>query len=142
MEVATEQNQASSLSLDEGFVYWANTFLDGSIVRCPLLGCPGPPTVLVAHQRRPMVPIADGKNLFWMNIVDEANHLGPRAAVMRCPIEACASATETMAVQAFSTDGMSMAMDRSDVYWVAQGTEELPMMGGYYPHATIYRRAK
>jgi len=139
--LAKEQNQASSLAIDEGFVYWANSYLVGTISRCPLSGCSDAPTVLIADQNRPRALVVDGTSIFWMSLV---GNLGPHmtwATVMRCPVNGCSSATETWAVQTFAPTGMAMTADQNHVYWVAQGKEE-PMSTGFYPQATIYRRAK
>jgi hypothetical protein len=136
-----EQNQASSLALDAEFFYWANSHYAGTISRCPLSGCVGAPTMIATGQTRPKAVVTDGRSIFWMNVTGDATAGETRAAVMRCPIEACASALETLAVQTFAQDGLSMVIDGSDIYWVAQGFEE-GIRSEFFPHATIYRHSK
>jgi hypothetical protein len=135
-----EQNQAFSLALDSDFFYWTNFYSVGTISRCPLSGCADAPTMLIADQARPSALITDGTSIFWMNVTGELG-AQQRAAVMRCPVGSCASALETLAVQTFAAGGWSMAVDQSDVYWVAQGEDE-PTGSFFFPHATIYRHAK
>ncbi|HMI83032.1 MAG TPA: hypothetical protein VK550_03005 [Polyangiaceae bacterium] len=139
--LVTDQNQASSLALDDTFFYWANSYSVGTISRCPLSGCLGAPTVLVADQNRPSALVTDGASIFWTSVTDESSHFQTLAAVKRCRVDSCASATDTLAVQMFAWMGMSMALDASDVYWLAQGAEERAG-NGFYPHASIYRHAK
>jgi len=135
-----EQNQASSLALDSDFFYWANDYSVGAISRCPLSGCAGAPAMLIAGQAHPSALVTDGKSIFWMNWTGEPTGVQGRAAVLRCPVGACASALETLAIQTFASGGLSMAVDQSDVYWVAQGEDATNY--GVFPHATIYRHAK
>lgn len=139
--LVTGQNQASWLALDAEFVYWTNSFSAGTISRCPLSGCVGAPTVIVAGQTNPTMLVTDGKSAFWMNVTGDKLAGETTATVMRCPIDACASALETLAVQTFAGDGLSMALDRTDVYWVAQGFEE-SFRSATFPRATIYRHPK
>jgi hypothetical protein len=64
-----------------------------------------------------------------------------RGAVRHCIIGQCAASLQTWATQTFAYDGMSMALDDSDLYWVAQGAED-PPNSRFYPQATIYRHPK
>jgi hypothetical protein len=141
--LATGQNQPYALSIDSEFVYWATSVAAGSILRCPLSGCPADPTVVVARQNFPRALAVDGKSVFWMTLVGDltAGYPVQRAEVKRCPIDSCESALETLAVQTFAAYWMSMAVDTSDLYWVAQADPE-PINSFRFPHATIYRYAK
>ena len=111
--IASDQNQAIALAVDAEFVYWANSYSVGTIQRCPLAGCTAPPEVLVTKQNSPHELAVDGKWLNWIRLVDDIDVNGTRAAVMRCALADCASSTETLAVQLFSLEGMSMAADNS-----------------------------
>jgi len=133
------QNQAAMLALDSDFFHWANSYSVGTISRCPLSGCAGAAPMLIADQAHAGTLVTDGKSIFWTNITGASTGDQGRAAVLRCPVETCASATQTLAVQTFASDGLSMAIDQSDVYWVAQGDRDPK---GSFPHATIYRHAK
>jgi hypothetical protein len=97
--------------------------------------------VLIADQNRPRALVVDGTSIFWMSLVNNLEPYLTRAAVLRCPVNGCSSAMETWAVQTFAPTGMAITADPSHVYWVAQGRDE-PMNTGFYPQATIYRRAK
>ena len=139
--LAARQNQAATLAVDSEFVYWGNTFSVGNIVRCPLTGCAAEPTVLVTNQNLPRALAVDGKWMFWMTVMGPIQGFENRAAVMRCPIGGREAATETLAVQIFSPEGMSTAVDTSHLYWVAQGPVDSRAYG-IYPQATIYRHMK
>jgi hypothetical protein len=138
--LAKAQNQAIALSVDSDFVYWATSYSLGGIFRCPLSGCTTEPQVIAANQQWIGALAVDEKSIFWIGRFDNLQTGEPRAAVMRCPIDGCDSAMETLAVQIFSEHGMSMATDRTDLYWVAQGLTE-PRFMGPFAHATIYRHA-
>jgi hypothetical protein len=136
--LAMAQNQATALNVDAEFAYWPNSYSVGSILRCPLSGCPGGPEVMVANQPWISALAEDGKSIFWISRVDPSTPTVLQATVMRCPIDGCASAVETLAVQSFHFQGMFMAVDGSYIYWVAQGLPE-PMYSSTFLHATIYR---
>jgi len=137
------QNQATALSVDAEFVYWANSYSLGSILRCPLSGCTTGPEVLVANQPWIQALAKDGKSIFWISNVGEGTGTQKEAAVMRCPIDGCASSSETLAVQTFSAlnaaQGTPMASDGTDLYWVTKGRPDGMLR---FPHATIYRYTK
>jgi hypothetical protein len=139
--LAAGQNHAATLAVDSDFAYWGNSFSVGSLARCPLTGCTADPTVLIANQNLPRALVVDGKSIFWMTVIGTFQIDEMRAAVMRCPVDGCEAAAETLAVQLFSEQGMSMAVDVSHVYWVAQGLVD-PVGDGFFPHATIYRHMK
>jgi hypothetical protein len=140
LTLAKGQNQALALSVDSEFVYWANSLSAGSILRCPLSGCTGEPSVMVTRQNWPRSIAVDGKSLFW-STVNGAFVMGSLgASIMRCPIDGCESATETLAEQVFNSWGISMVVDETNLYWVAQGNPE--PASDVYPHASIYRYMK
>jgi hypothetical protein len=139
--LAMAQNQATALSVDSEFVYWANTYSVGGILRCKLSGCPSGPEVMVANQPWVGTVVANGLWIFWITSLDapiEGAQRVQQAWVKRCPVDGCASAVETLAVQTFDPRGMSMVADGSDLYWVAQGLSDPPSYATF-PHATIYR---
>jgi hypothetical protein len=139
--LAIEQNQAASIALDAKFVYWANAYSVGTIARCPLAGCVGAPETLATDQSDPNELLTDGRSLYWMTDVSAQNIEPILGTVVHCTIDDCKSTLETWAVQTFAYDGMSMALDESDLYWVAQGAEE-GSGTRFYPQATIYRHPK
>jgi hypothetical protein len=139
--LVAEQNQASSLAIDSGFFYWANSYSVGSISRCPLSGCVDGSSVLIADQTRPSALVADGSSIFWIAALEGYAQNQTRGAVQRCAVDACGTSLQTLALQIFAPGGMSTAVDPSDVYWVAQGPTE-PSGIGFYPRATIYRHRK
>jgi hypothetical protein len=84
--------------------------------------------------------VTDGKSIFWTAVVDVPTPDTVRAAVMRCPIDDCAAQTETLAVHTVPSTGTTMAVDATDVYWLApQGVFS---DGGYFVRSTIYRHPK
>ena len=139
--LVTEQNQPSALALDSDFFYWSNSYSVGTISRCPLTGCAGAPTVIVVDQDRPSPIVTDGKSIFWTKVADAPSPNVMRVAVMRCPIDGCASGMETLATQTLPQMGMSMAIDDSDVYWVVPRYRPGDG-GGRQAISTIYRHPK
>jgi hypothetical protein len=138
--VVTEQNQAAWLALDSTSFYWANSYLLGTISRCPLSGCVDAPAVIVGDQNRPSPIVTDGKSIFWMAVVDVTEPTSVRAAVMRCPVDGCASQMDTLAVHTVPNTGASMAIDESDVYWLVR--RSVSSERGWTVQSTIYRHPK
>jgi hypothetical protein len=135
--LAMDQNLAMALNVDTEFVYWTNADFGGSIVRCSVSGCPTGPETMVVGQPSIRALAQDGKSIDWITPV-EMTAVAQRAAVKRCPIDGCASAVETLAVQIFYPGTLSMAVDGSDLYWPAQGLPDAPL-SYIFPRATIYR---
>ena len=135
-----EQNQGSWLALDSSFFYWANSYLLGTISRCPLSGCADAPTLIIGDQNHPGPLLTDGKSIFWTAVVDVPYPKSELGAVVQCPIDGCASQVDTFAVQTFPEGGPLMAVDQSDVYWLGQGS--VPSEGGLSSQSTIYRHSK
>ena len=139
--LAMAQNRATALGVDSEFVYWANAYSVGGIFRCKLSGCPSGPEVMVANQPWIRALAQDGRWIFWITPFGGGRDFDEHqvAAVKRCPIDGCASAVETLALQTFDPGGMSMAVDGTDLYWVAQGLSVPSAYTCRFPHATIYR---
>jgi hypothetical protein len=131
-----------ALTVDDAFVYWTSSVSNGAIFRCPLAGCDRGPAMLITQQSFPTELVTDGNIMVWINVLERVSAYRVRGEVVRCRIEACAATLKTWSVQDFSTDGMSLAMDETDVYWVAQGREPLAMGTGFFPDAAIYRHSK
>jgi hypothetical protein len=109
------QNQASALAVHAGSFYWSNAYAVGDISRCPSSGCAGSPTTLVAEQARPSALATDGRTLAWINVLGNSSSEQMRGSVARCLVENCVATVETFAVQAFASDGLSLAVDANDV---------------------------
>jgi hypothetical protein len=130
-----------SLAVDAGFIYWAPSQTVGPIVRCPISGCAASPAVVLSDQSRTTALAADGTWLVWIGASDGADAYTSLGRVTRCRIDDCAATIEVLAVQTFSADGMSIALDPTDIYWVAQGRQDARLKD-YFPETTIYRHAK
>jgi hypothetical protein len=145
LTLAAAQNQALALNVDSEFVYWATSISLGNILRSPLSGSSGEPTVLVANQNLPGAVAVDGKSLFWMNVVTPVGMDQPwtRAGVTRCPLAGCDGAgMETLAIQAHDAPySWSMAVDETHLYWVALAMPE-PGNAAFRTHSVIYRYVK
>jgi hypothetical protein len=132
-----------ALAIDDKFVYWTAERADGAIFRCPLSGCEGAPTLLIADQQKPMALVTDGKTMTWVNVFEWGFGRGPdqaRGSVLHCDVEACAATLETWSTQTFTSTGISLAADGTDVYWIAIRPDDLdptdPLL-----RRTIYRHA-
>lgn len=139
--LVAEQNQAAALAIDSDFFYWANAYSVGTISRCPLTGCVEAPTQVIGKQNRPRDLVTDGKTIFWTKVDDQPSASQMRLAVMRCPLDDCASGVESLAMQTLPEVGVAMAVDDRDVYWVAP--RYLAREGaGLRELSTIYRHPK
>ena len=108
-ELATKQNQPTSIITNGKDLFWAAT---GSIAQCATGGCNDAPTFLATGQTQPIRDIAfDDERVYW---VDQGG--GP-GAVMSCDIAGCGQSPTVVATQ----DGFpaGVAVDQSNVYWTA-----------------------
>jgi hypothetical protein len=112
-------------------------------LRAALAACQGNISDVVAGEGRPTKLATDGTSLYWMtvDVIDSSETHHAQGRVWTCVIASCAATRQVLAVQRFARDGMSMALDATHVYWVAQGQQE-GLNGRFYPRATIYRHAK
>ena len=98
--IATRQNQAASLVVQDGFVYWATSYTLGGLARCPAAGCGGSePEVLAERQYFPQFVSLDGHTLFWMNGPGGQNmamSLDRPVQLLTCRLPDCATSTEVL----------------------------------------------
>jgi hypothetical protein len=137
-----EDQARGALAIDDKFIYWTADRAGGAIFRCPLSGCEGAPTLLIADQQRPTALVTDGRTMTWVNVVGPGRGSDiVRGSVLHCDVEACAATLQTWSTQTFMYDGISLAADGSDVYWIAIRSDELVPSGAFF-RGTIYRHAK
>ncbi len=112
----------SSVAVQNGIVYWANT---GSILSCPATGCVGAPTVLVAVSREAQVGglSLDDNNLYF------AVEIGGQE-IETCPLTGCPNGPTVLA--SIPTNGAGTteqtAVDATHVYFVVNyGTQILAL---------------
>ena len=147
--IATGQNQTSSLSVREPYVYFTNSDSVGSVLRCPVTGCSSSgPTVVASRLSFPTSVVADDTKAYWVNLGDEALTAG--GSFVACAAAGCGTQATTLATaQTFWNDGPAngmgahfTAIDSQYVYWVAQGAAG-DNDGQYgFPDAAIHRLAK
>jgi hypothetical protein len=89
-------------------VYWTNDKNPGSVVSCPLSGCPGGPTVIASNQASPARLAVDSSNICFTNFDD--------GTVARCPLTGCGAAPTVLATG--QTQPMGITFFGSSVYWV------------------------
>src|SRR5687767_12077370 len=93
--LAAQQNQARSLLLHDGFVYWTTSFSLGAVARCPLGGCPiDGPEVLAEGQYFPLFATPSRDSLFWMNGAPAPGKL--HVAIFACQSRSCGSTIEQL----------------------------------------------
>jgi hypothetical protein len=143
-----EDQARGALAIDDKFIYWTSArpywtaARDGAIFRCPLSGCEGAPMLLIADQQTPTALVTDGRTMTWINVVGHARGDDVvRGSVLHCAVEACAATLQTWSTQTFRSDGISLAADGSDVYWIAIRSDEVDPAGAFF-RGTIYRHAK
>ena len=75
------QNQTGSLSVREPYVYFTNSDSIGSVLRCPVAGCPSGATVVASGLSFPTSVIADDTKAYWINFgQDQLNASGSLAS--------------------------------------------------------------
>jgi hypothetical protein len=137
-----EDQARGALAIDDKFIYWTTERAGGAIFRCPLSGCEGAPMLLIADQQMPTALVTDGSTMTWVNVVGPGRGSDVvRASVLHCAVEACAATLQTWSTQTFRPDGISLAADGSDVYWIAIRADEIDPAGAFF-RGTIYRHAK
>jgi hypothetical protein len=143
-EIATGQNQTSSLMVHEPYVYFTDSIAVGTILRCPVTGCPSEPTVVASGLGFPRGVVADDTNAYWVNIGNDMI-LAPDGSFAKCAAGGCGANPTTVAssetfVGAFGDN--AVAIDDQYVYWVTQGPER-DAVGHYgFPTAAVHRLPK
>jgi len=72
---AQAQTNARGIAVDAQNVYWAST---GGIWSCPIAGCPGSPTQVVAAGD-PYTVVLDDVNVYWTDDLGSTVHSAPKA---------------------------------------------------------------
>ena len=98
--------------------------------------------LLIADQQIPTALVTDGRTMTWVNVLGSGRgNSVVRGSVLHCAVEACAATLQTWSTQTFRFDGISLAADGSDVYWIAIKSDEFVPSGAFF-RGTIYRHAK
>jgi len=94
--LALRQNQAASLRLHNGFVFWATSFTVGTVAQCPLAGCRGDqPEILADHQYFPLFVDVVADAIFWMNGSSAPGDPRP-VQIASCQPASCSSTLEVL----------------------------------------------
>ncbi len=100
----------SGVALDATSVYWTN---GGSVLKCPIAGCNGAPTVIASGLTSDQGAIAtDGVNVYFT-----VNEMGSTGAVMKCPVSGCSGAPTVIACGPSVISPTAVAVDATSVYW-------------------------
>jgi hypothetical protein len=118
--IAHDQNQAWALTLDAQYVYWTNRYSIGTISRCPLAGCSGPPDVLISNQDYPFAIVADGRKVFWTN--SSASGI---MTVLGCLADTCSSTVDVLGSppETWGKPVQPLAIDDTFLYWISQSKQ-------------------
>jgi hypothetical protein len=133
--LATGLTKASSLAVEEGFVYLATLESQGKIARCPTSGCSGAPDALLDQQYYPHYLTFSNGVLFWLNETDPADKLtaiNRPAKLLGCVAASCAETVEVLdearggsiidPIHALSFGPQQMVADAEAVYWIGDVT--------------------
>ena len=144
------QNQAASLTLRNGLVYWATSFTVGTIARCPLAGCSGSPQILARNQYFPHFVDPAGDMIFWMN--GSTLPEDPRSVeVMGCRTADCAATLEVLDQGLGASSGTrsrafpsrELVVDDDAIYWIGDIVTVAPAVeGGVAVVGSIRRTAR
>jgi hypothetical protein len=95
--LAARQNQASALTVHDGFVYWATSYTLGAVARCAITGCPGgEPELLAERQYFPLFVNPAAGAVFWMNgagAVSMVSTIERPVQILGCQLGDCAATT-------------------------------------------------
>jgi len=104
-----EANMPAGIAVAGGDVYWADHG-DGKIMKCPVAGCGGAPTVVASGQGGVFGVAVDSVNVYWTNDGDND--------VMRCALTGCNGAPTLVAS---APQGLNwpfeLAVDSANLYW-------------------------
>jgi hypothetical protein len=142
-DVATGQNATSSVTVHEPYVYFTDSIAVGTVLRCPVTGCPSGPTVVASGLPFPRGVVADDANAYWVNVGNDMT-IAPDGSFAKCAVGGCgANATTVASSETFVNAGdHAVAIDGAYVYWVTEGPER-DAVGRYgFPDAAIHRVAK
>jgi hypothetical protein len=104
-----------------GNLYWNDAndpeFNTAKILACPVSGCVGAPTVIVASPDQIGSIIADGNDILWIEVEPDQKTEG----IYRCPLSGCVGSPEIIAANQVAS---SLAADDCGIYW--SGYSNLP----------------
>lgn len=111
--VASGQDEARRLILDEAAAYWLSSGADSSVVRLRFGG--GPPETIAAHQKNAVDLALSGADLYWTTFGTPNGTLGSLfdGTVMRAPT----SGGEPAVIAEGLPDPAGIAADAASVYW-------------------------
>ena len=144
------QNQAASLAVRNGFVYWATSFSLGTIARCPSAGCSGGPEILARSQYFPHFVDPAGDMIFWMN--GSTLPEDPRSVeVLGCRAADCTATLEVLdqglgasiGARSRTFPSRELVVDDDAIYWIGDIVNVAPMVdGGVAVVGSIRRTAR
>jgi hypothetical protein len=107
-------------------VYTGEGVLGGTVLKIPLGG--GTPTTLISGRSEPRGIVVDETNVYWVD--------GRPSTVMSVPIEGGTPRTLASCQDAFYSC-MNVTMDRTYVYWTADGNLQRTPRGGGVPEILV-----
>ena len=102
-------NQAVSVAVGNGHVYWNAIETGQSILSCPSTGCVGAPTRVVEDPSLGSIS-ADGDYVYWVSALD----------IYRCPYSGCGPTPELVAPQ--ETTLWQLAFQGTNAFWSERQT--------------------
>ncbi|MGC4093090.1 MAG: hypothetical protein QM756_35420 [Polyangiaceae bacterium] len=135
---AANQKGLGSLAVNATHVFWQRGEAAKTIVSCPLDGCEGEPTVVVADELSTISLVADASRAYWIaadgfDSPRNASIRGASVAPVPAPVELYRGESET----AFGP--LALALGPADIYWVGWGTGDNLAAAR---HSAIYRMPK
>jgi len=119
------QDQAASLTVRDGFVYWATSVTGGTIARCPSTGCSARPEIVAQSQYFPHFVDPAGEMIFWMNGATLPGDLRS-VEILGCQTSDCAATMEVLDTGLGASSGTrnrtfpsrELVVDDEAIYWI------------------------
>jgi hypothetical protein len=125
--LADDQHLAQNLAADAARVYWANSYIGGTIVACARTGCQGVPSVLASAQHTPMRVAVDDQNAYWLRPADDFS----KGEILECPLTGCGDSPKRLAFGQETSPQSYIALDSGGVYWTDLSPLTLMSPGPY-----------
>jgi hypothetical protein len=106
--LASGLNAPYSIAVDTTTVYFAESNPSGRVMRCPLAGCGGSPTVLASGQNNIGAIAIDASYVYWPTVLNPGS-------VLRCALGGCGGAPTVLASNQYQP--YSIATDGTYLYW-------------------------